>query len=152
MTVIIKKCTVADLVAEPNFAELLDRYADELHLSGLPRPCAKIETYKKLEYLGMLHPIGAYLDGNLIGFINVLIAENPHYGLGLASTESFFVLKEYRKTGAGNLLRREAEKYAEKLGSPAIFITGHGNLSMALEGSKDYSECGRVFYKRLGNE
>lgn len=153
MSVVIKKCTVPDLIAESNFQEILDSYADELALEGLPHPKAKIEMYKQLEALGKLHPIAAYFDGILIGFVNVLMAENPHYGLCIAVTESFFVLKEYRKSGAGTLLRREAEIDAENSGSPGIFISAPtgGRLALLLGASKDYIDTNRTFFKRFKN-
>lgn len=153
MSVIVRKCTVAELMAEPNFSELLDRYADELTLDGLPRPCAKIEMYKQLEALGKIHFFAAYFDKLLIGIINVLMSENPHYGISIAVTESYFVLREHRKTGAGILLRREAELDAKRSGSPGIFISSPtgGSLALSLEANRDYKETGRTFFKRFEN-
>jgi hypothetical protein len=151
MSVVIRQCTVTDLLAEPNFSELLNKYADELALEGLPRPKAKIEMYKGLEALGKMHFFAAYLGNLLIGIVNVLMSESPHYGISIAVTESYFVFQEYRKTGAGMLLRREAETDAKKSGSPGIFISAptSGSLALSLEASKDYMDTGRTFFKRL---
>jgi len=151
VTVSVKLSKVDDLVADKDFTALLEKYADELVLEGLPRPSAQIETYRKLELAGILQPIAAYDDDKVIGFVNVLISENPHYGICIALTESFFVLKEYRKTGAGTFLRREAEMYAQRKGSPAIFISAPcgGTLAKCLESSKGYKESNRTFFKRL---
>ena len=153
MSVVVKKCTVKKLVSEPNFQELLNRYAEELALDGLPHPKAKIEMYKQLEDLGKIHFLAAYLNNLLIGIINVLITEHPHYGIEIATTESYFVFKEHRRTGAGALLRREAESEARNFGSPCIFISAPsgGNLALSLEASKDYRETSRTFFKRLVN-
>ena len=149
--VIVRKCTVADLIAEPNFQELLDRYADELAIDGLPRPCADIDMYKALEKLGKMQTFAAYLDKLLIGIINVLMVKHPHYSIDIASTESFFVFKDYRRTGAGDALRHEAELYAQKLNSPALFVGAHGNIILALEGNKNYTESGRTFLRKFVN-
>lgn len=153
MKVSVKQSTVDNLLAESNFSDLLDKYADELVLDGLPHPHAKIEMYKQLEALGKIHFFAAYLDNLLIGIINVLMTEHPHYGVSIATTESYFVLIEYRKTGAGNLLRREAEIDAKKSGSPGLFISAPSgsNLALALEASKDYRETGRTFFKRFAH-
>lgn len=153
MSVIIKKCSVEDLLSEPNFQDILDKYAIERALEGLPHPHANIEMYKQLEILGKLYPIAAYSDHLLVGFANVLMSENQHYSLSIAATESYFVLEEYRKTGAGTLLRREAEAQAKLLKSPGLFMTASNgsNLLLALEASKDYEETGRIFLKRFVN-
>lgn len=153
MGVITKNCSVANLLVEPNFYEMLEKYAVERALEGLPHPRANIAMYKQLESLGKLYPIAAYFNEFLVGFANVLMAENQHCSTCIAVTESYFVLEEYRKTGAGTLLRREAEMKAKTLGSPGLFITAAmgSNLLLALEGSKDYDETGRIFLKRFGN-
>lgn len=153
MSMVIKESSVDNLIADPSFADLLNNYANELAVKGLPHPKAKIEMYRQLEILGKIHPIAAYFDNILIGFVNVLMSENPHYGICIAVTESFFVLKKYRKTGAGIMLRREAELKAKSLSSPGIFISAPsgGNLAMFLEGSKDYKETGRTFFKEFAN-
>lgn len=151
MSVTITQCTVDKILAEPNFSELLDGYADELALEGLPHPRAKIDMYKQLEVLGKLQVIAAYWQDKLIGFVNVLMSENPHYSVCIAVTESFFVAKEHRKTGAGILLRREAESCAARSGSPGIFISAPfgSNLALWLQATKEYTETGRTFFKRF---
>ena len=151
MNVTIKKCTVAELEDSDNFDALLREYESDLAIDGLPKPCAKIDMYRQLEALGKIHYFGAFINNLLVGIINVLMSENPHYGVCIAVTESYFVSKEHRKTGAGNLLRKEAELCAEKLGSPALFISAHGNLILLLEGLKDYTESGRTFFKRFNH-
>lgn len=153
MSVSIKKCTVEEFLEEQNSFDLLDAYADELAMEGLPHPKAKLDMYRQLESLGKLQIITAYMENFLIGFVNVITVMNPHYGIDISSTESFFVLKEFRKSGAGVLLRREAELCAKRLNSPGIFISAPfgSNLAASLEGSKDYKETGRTFFKGFAN-
>ena len=152
MTLIIKQCTFAELLLEPRFQALLEEYADELAVEGLPHPKAKTEMYQKLESIGLIHPIAAFSDGILIGFINVLMSINQHYGVALAVSESFFVSKQYRKTGAGTKLLRAAESLAELLGSPGFQVSSppDGPLAQFLPHS-GYREISCAFYREFSH-
>ena len=152
MTVTIKKCTVEELLAEPNFTELLNNYADELAVEGLPHPKAKLETYVQLEKIGLLHPIAAFWNGTLVGFINVLMGNNQHYGVDIAVSESFFVAKDSRKTGAGTKLREAAERLAKSLKSPGFYIsTPHDGPLVEILPRVGYKETSRHFFKGFAN-
>ena len=60
--IIIKKGTISDLENAPNCAELMQEYAAESALSGLPAPVTDLEKYKVLEEKDLFHAIGAWLD------------------------------------------------------------------------------------------
>jgi len=151
MSVVVNKISVAEFEAATNRNALLDAYADELAMDGLPHPKAKMEMYWQLEALTKLHIFGAYLDETLIGIVNVLMAENPHYGVDIAVTESIFVFKEHRKTGAGIKLLRAAEECAQSLGSPGIFVSAKVGSSLAaiLEYNDAYVESNRTFFRKF---
>lgn len=148
MSLVVRKCTIADLEASPNIRELLDEYAAESSIDGLPHPSAKVEMYKNLESHGTLYTIGAFLDDMLIGYITILASVLPHYSALVAVTESFFVGKAHRKTGAGLKLLHAAEEYAKGAGSPGILISAPfgGNLAEVLP-HVGYTETNRVFFK-----
>ena len=134
----------------PQFAALLDEYALECGIEGLPPPKIKIETYKKLESLGSLGLVGAYLDKTMVGFIVVLVHELPHYSANIAMSESFFVAKEHRKTGAGLKLLKEAEQIATKLNCCGLLVSApfNGRLFEILP-KIGYVETNRVFFRNL---
>ena len=96
----IRKIQISDLEKAPNIQALLNEYASESSISGLPHPKAKVEPYKMLESAGALDVYGAYVHEELVGFITVLVSILPHYGEKVAVTESFFVAKKHRKSGA----------------------------------------------------
>lgn len=146
----IETCSVGRLEGADNFQPMLDEYANELAMPGLPHPKAKIETYHQLEQLGILQPIGAFMGSKLIGVIIVLMAANQHYGLSIAVSESFFVCQDYRKTGAGLKLLRAAEKYARSKNSPGFFVSSKSgsSLEMILP-NVGYTENNRTFFKCL---
>jgi GNAT superfamily N-acetyltransferase len=148
----IVPATIADLEAAPNIWALLTEYGAECAIDGMPAPAARAETYRQLEVNGLLHPIAAYKDGKLIGFITVLKAPMPHYSAMVAVTESFFVGRAHRKTGAGLRLLRAAEHKARELGSPGLLVSApfEGDLFYVLP-RIGYAETNRIFFKRLGD-
>ena len=152
MAVVIKKCTVAELEGAPNFADLLAEYAGELVVEGAPKFSAKMEMYYMLEKSSALQVIAAYVDDTVVGFVTVLLSVFPHCGVLMSATESLFVAKEHRKTGAGLKLIKTAENYARQKGAPCLFISAPfgGNLAEVLP-HIGYVETNRVFFRNLAN-
>lgn len=150
MSLVIRECTICELENAPNIARVLEEYGAESAIEGLPHPFAKVDSYKIMESNGSIHVMGAFVDEELAGYIIALSPVLPHYSVRVAVVESFFVLKEYRKTGAGLKLLREAEKYSVKLGAVGILISAPfgGNLAEVLP-HVGYAETNRVFFRKL---
>lgn len=148
MKIAIRKISIADIEAAPNIAALLTEYADESAIQGLPPPAAKMAQYKQIESACILHTFGAYLDDTLIGFITVLTSILPHYSVPVSTSESFFVAKEHRKTGAGLKLLHEAEGHAKKAGSKGILICAPtGSILATVLPGLGYVETNRVYFR-----
>lgn len=101
----------------------------------------------------MLHVFSAATDFDLVGFITVLAPVLPHYGVPVAVSESFFVAKAHRKTGAGLKLLRAAEDMARSLGSPGLLVSAPfaGDLFHVLP-HVGYVESSRIFFKKVRDE
>ncbi len=153
MSLVIRKTTILELETLPNIQALLSEYASESAIKGLPSPVAKVDLYKTLEVSGALYTLGAFLDDLIIGYITILAPVLPHYSALVAVAESFFVAKEYRKTGAGLKLLREAESYAKEIGSPGLLVSAPfgGDLAEVLP-NVGYTETNRVFFRNFGND
>lgn len=153
MTITIRQCAASELLDAPNRHELWDEYASESSIDGLPKPTVQIDMYRMLESAGALQLIAAFDGDTIVGFISVLSNKLPHYGVLMAASESFFVAKDYRKSGAGLRLLREAERYALFIGSPGLLVSAPsgGRLAGVLP-NVGYAETNRVFFKRLGND
>jgi GNAT superfamily N-acetyltransferase len=148
----VQASSVSEIEAASNFGELLAEYASEAAIAGMPAPAARMETYRHLESAGMLHVFSALSDGQLVGFITVLAPVLPHYGVAVAVSESFFVARAHRKTGAGLKLLREAEAKAGSLGSPGLLVSAPfgGDLFHVLP-RVGYAETNRIFFKKVGD-
>lgn len=133
-----------------NLPEILEEYSKELIVKGAPPACAKMELYHQLEAAGVLQCFGAFLYDALVGFVTVLITVLPHYGVTMAVTESYFVIQEFRGTGAGLKLLRHAESYAKEKGSPCLLVSApaSGTLAAVLP-HVGYIETNKVFFRSL---
>jgi GNAT superfamily N-acetyltransferase len=148
MAIVIRKISIAEIEAAPNFQALVDEYAAEGALEGLPTPATKLAIYKDIEAACIFHTFGAYFDDLLVGFLAVLTSVSPHYGAPVSTSESFFVSKEHRKTGAGLKLLHEAERYGKESGSSGILVCSPSGspLSKILE-CVGYRETHSVFFR-----
>jgi GNAT superfamily N-acetyltransferase len=148
VTLNVRACSVAEIETHPSFPSLAREYADDCALHDLPPPTEKFATYRLLEGSGVFTAYGAFWGGDLVGFVAVLAPVIPHYGVAIAVTESLFVAKAHRKTGAGIRLIRTAEAQARHAGSPALLVSAPagGRLAEVLPGL-GYRETNRVFMK-----
>lgn len=149
-SLVIKPVTIHEVEINPMFGQLAEEYVRESAIAGLPEPMQNIERYKLIEKSGIFYGYGAFLGFDLVGFIAVIVPEIPHYGVGIAMTESFFVTRRYRKTGAGLKLLAAAEKHAHKAGSPALFVSATiGSDLEKILPRRGYEQTNSVFLKRF---
>jgi GNAT superfamily N-acetyltransferase len=148
----IKPLTIAQFFDDPAAAELLAEYADECALAGLPSPEPHRQIYEVLERTGAVTLLAAYEDGGpLVGFCALLVSMNPHYSQILGATESLFVAKAHRKTGAGLRLLREAEAQARAKGALGLLVSAPfgGDLAAVLNSRHGWDRTNIVFCKVL---
>lgn len=149
----IRKTTIAEFFSAPNIKQLLDEYAEESALHGLPHPKAKIDLYEHLEAMGSIYPLAAFVDDVMIGFAFVLSPILPHYSAKVSVMESFFVAKEYRKTGAGIKLRQAAESHAKEVEALGLLISAPLGSDLAeMLPRMGYKETNRVFFKGFNEQ
>ena len=118
----------------------------------MPPPAARMDSYRELEMRGLLHVLSASHETRLIGFLTLLAPVLPHYGVAVAVSESFFVARAHRGTGAGLKLLRAAEDLARRLGSPGLLVSApfEGDLFRVLP-RVGYAETSRVFFKKVND-
>jgi GNAT superfamily N-acetyltransferase len=152
VSVSIRQCSVAELEAAPNFAALLDEYAQESAIDGLPPPKAKIETYRALNKAGALTVIAAFYDFDYVaGFITVLVHDLLKYSEQGATCEAFFVAKDKRKTGAGFKLKAEARQFARDKGVAGLFYSAKpgSSLDLMLSMTHECEHTNNVYFEAL---
>lgn len=151
MSVVIRQCTISEIENAPNIGEFLAEYARESAARYAPPHAAQMEMYKQMEYTGALYTVGAFVGELLIGVVNIIKSVLPHYGVLMAITESLFVLKPYRKTGAGIKLIAVARDYTREINAFGLLISAPfgGDLAEILSNRDDCQETNRVFFMRI---
>lgn len=148
----VHKVSRADVMDAPGFPALIEEYARESAIDGLPSPRVKLDGYIALDRTGFLHVYSATTDGQLIGFITILAPVLPHYGVTVAVTESFFVASEHRRGGPGLRLLAAAEEQARVLGAPGLLVSApFGGRLFELLPKCGYVETNRVFFKKVSH-
>lgn len=147
----VERGVFSDIENAPNATELLLEYADECGTPEIGTPRIQPEIYRAMEANGVLAVICAHKEERLIGFINLVVSVLPHYGVVTAATESFFVEKSERTSGAGMMLLKEAEKVAKDIGAATLLVSARtgSELAMLLDSKKSYRETNRIFTKCL---
>lgn len=147
----IRYCTFDEIEAMPTINDLIVEYAAESSHDELPDPGAQWAHYKALEQAGVMSAIGAFKDGELVGFIGVLTSKVPHYGRSLAVTESFFVAKAHRKGGVGLKLLKSAEWHASQVGADCLMVSAPagGTLEKVMP-RLGYRHSNSVFVRSVG--
>lgn len=147
----VERGVFSDIEDAPNATELLLEYANECATPEIGTPRIQPEIYRAMEASGVLFVICAHKEDRLIGFINLIVSVLPHYGVATAATESFFVEKNERTSGAGMMLLREAEKVAKDVGAVTLLVSARtgSQLAALLDAKKSYRETNRIFTKCL---
>lgn len=150
---IIRQATIDEINQAVGINTVLAAYAAESSIEGMPSINPQIDHYKAMEGAGYLQAFAAYDDDVLVGFLFLLVTLVPHYGVKIATTESYFVLPEYRKSGAGIKLLRQAESYAAEQGAAGFFVSAPlgGKLAQVMEAMPAYRETNRVFFREIGH-
>lgn len=143
--------TFSKLSNDPVFHKLLAEYSVESSIDGLPEPNCQVDMYLALEETGAIKILSSHQDGVLTGFLSMIVSEMPHYGAIIAVTESYFVGREHRKTGAGAALLKHAEQFAKQLSAVGMLISTPvgGKLAAVLTSSKAYRPSNLAFFRSL---
>lgn len=147
----IRTLTLAEALAQPHLPALLQAYGEESALQELEPAEMQTAIYQAMEANGCLHLLAAFDGDDMVGLLALIVSVLPHYGKRVASTESFFVSEDARKTGAGLALLRAAEKHAQELGAVGLMVSAalHSRLARVMWGL-DYRPTHRVYFKELG--
>ena len=145
----LRLCTIDEWEANPVFHTLVEEYARECAIAGLPHPRPRFDIYKAMGDAS--HPIGVFLGDELVGFAVLLTPTIPHYGIMIGVTESLFVSKPKRKTGAGLKLIADVKRRAKEAGSPGVIISAPTGSDLAeLLPMLEFDEVTRAFFHKFG--
>lgn len=147
----IRSLPFKELYEDPNFANLIVEYIGESELKELAPIKIDVDLYERMNQLGVLHVMAAFDNKSMLGFAIITVSPNLHYSKKIAATESFFVGKDHRKSGAGMRLLAAIEEKGKELGATCIFLSAPVNskLQEVMDKHKGYRETNRIFLKSL---
>ncbi len=119
----VERSSVAAWSAIPPLRACWPNMQPSRPLQACRRRLSRMDSYRELERLGLLRVLSAMHEGRQIGFLTLLAPVLPHYGVVVAVSESFFVARAHRGTGAGLKLLRLAEDLAREAGSPGLLVS-----------------------------
>lgn len=146
----IEACPLSHVVEAAAFPQLAAEYIRESLIDGMPQPAPDWNAYAALEAAGLLHAFAAGIDGELVGFLGLLVSKVPRYAAPIATSESFFVAMAHRKSGAGLKLLSAAEAKARELGCAGLLVSAPAGGALAeVLPRRGYAETNRVFFKEV---
>lgn len=117
-----RRITCREAWSSREWPKIEREYGEDVQYPDL-KPDPDWEQYEQLEAAGVLRPIGVFDGDRLIGFANYMLYTIPHFaGKRLASSESLWVDKDYRHTGAGRLLISRLFDFAREDGAFGIYL------------------------------
>ena len=148
----IRTITVDEAFDSPMFVALCDEYrAESLRNPDLMGALPDRDGYARMIDIGMLHPLGVFIEDELVGLCAVMVTPVLHFGgKVIASTETLFIAEAHRTGTAGLKLLRAAEGIAVEAGAGGLYITAPvgGRLERLLP-HVGYHETNRVFFRGL---
>lgn len=146
--VIIRQCSVADIEQAANVVAEYSSYA----IPGLPLVSVQWEQYRKLESAGAVKVFGAFDGDSLVGFASVITQVSLHYGTQISLSDSFYVCKAHRKSGAGLKLLKAMQTYAHSIGSTGFVVSAPHKKELACVLPKvGYVPSHTLFFKSLNH-
>lgn len=141
----------SDLLTAPGGEVLFAAYAEECSIPSIGKPDPQPEIYQMMEDSGLMKCFGLYDGPQIVGFASVLITVLPHYGKQVATSESLFVDRKYRKSFGSGKLFSAVEAFAGASGCIAImFIAPEGSeFAEFLDGREEYERTNVVHCRRL---
>ena len=148
---VIKRIDYQELNKTNGFDSVIEEYTAESAVKEMLPVQTNLDLYIKLSESGVMVTLGVFDDDVVVGYANFLLSPNLHYSKITGVTESFFVKKNYRHTGAGKTLLKEMENIAKEKGAVAFLVSAPtgSKLSHVMEKSKSYRETNKVFFKSL---
>lgn len=130
---------------------LIAEYAAECSIPAIGEINPHRELYALMEKSGLMTCFMAYDGDHKVGFSILLMPVLPHYSKKVATSESIFIAKAIRRSGAGVRLRRAVKDHAKDAGCVGILWSAPagGKFERLLESSKSCQRTNAVFYESL---
>jgi GNAT superfamily N-acetyltransferase len=146
----IQPCTVTDIVEASTYEALIAAYAAESALDEMPAPEPDIAMYHALEASGSLKIVGAFCQGQLVGFIACNMNYAPQYAAIVGLTMVFFVDQAHRTFGTGARMVEAMKHLAKAHGAVGLMIGAPAESRLAKAAPiLGFKETNRLYFKAI---
>ena len=114
--IVIREGTIQEIFDRSDFLEQAHAYCEESGTKAFGPECPDRAAYEELEKEGGIRVIVATRIGQVIGFAIVLKTYHYHFSLPMATIETLWLDKNWRKSHAGLGLIRYAKMIAKDWG------------------------------------
>ena len=116
----IHELSYQELEQCPGFLDVATEYQQETQNMAIGNPSVQFERYRELDKLGRIKCLGAFDGKTLVGLVGVMFACSQHYAFPIASMESFYLRKAYRKGTNGLRLINAVKDLVRREGAPGL--------------------------------
>lgn len=147
----IRTIRYSDILDAPNASRLIEDYSAECSIPEIGETNPQRELYSAMEATGLMQDFGAFHDDLLVGFASILIYVLPHYGAKIATVESLFVDRSYRRFGYGSQLKATVRQFARERNCVVILYSAPvgSQLEKLLSLQSSCRRTNSVFCERL---
>ena len=150
MTIEIRPCTVLDVVDASTYEALIAAYAQESALDDMPAPVPDVAMYYALEANGSLKIVGAFCNGELVGFMACALNYAPQYAAIVGMTMVFFVDQAHRTFGTGARMVEAMKVQAKAHGAVGLMIGAPAESRLAKAAPiLGFKETNRLYFKAI---
>lgn len=143
----IRSVTLADVMDNPRFGQLIADYARECANPGMGVPNPNREQYEAMEKVGMFYLLGAYRGDEMVGFVTYLLTPMAHFSNTAATVESLFLDPRCRHGLLGVRLIKAALKQAKSLGAKGLYLSApSGSQLEKLANALHFKQTNVVFF------
>lgn len=146
----IRPCTVIDVVGASTYEALIHAYAAESALDDMPTPEPDVAMYHALEANGSLKVVGAFSQGQLVGFMACNMNYAPQYAAIVGLTMVFFVAHSHRTYGTGARMVEAMKALAKAQGAVGLMIGAPAESRLAKAAPiLGFKETNRLYFKAI---
>ena len=145
----IEQIPVSQIFAHKDFSKVVEAYCSESGNPDLGSAMPSLEWYERMEGAGLFRICGAFDDDRLVGVVSVTAVFYPHFGKVVASCESIWLDKDYRKGTTGLRLINKAKAMAKEMGAVGIYFGAREDSRLSQMYERMFVPMNRLYWKKL---
>lgn len=126
----VKKISLTELFARPEFTALCDAYAEEAGNAEFGLWSIDHTAYLATEENGVGQAFAVFDEGKLVGFAFAILTVQPHFQrVNVLFVDALFVAEEARRTGAGLRLIQALKNHARECKADGLLLGARFNTA-----------------------